>query len=76
MTLLFRFDAAGLITAIHADARSTMVGKDMVMQPWACSTANYQLRHGMLVPMRGEVGAAGRSYFVGDLTSLNYEFSP
>jgi len=75
VTLLFRFDEAGLITAIHADARGAGVGKDMVMLPWNCSMSNYQLRHGMLVPMRGEVGKGGRSYFVGHLTSLDYQFS-
>lgn len=80
LTLLFRFDEAGLITSVHADARGSGVGKDMVMLPWDCSVSNYQLRHGMMVPTRG--GAAwlrpeGRKpYFVGDLTSLVYEFSP
>ena len=80
LTLLFRFDDAGLITSVHADARGSGVGKDMVMLPWECSVSNYQLRDGMMVPTRG--GAAvlrpegRRPYFVGDLTSLVYEFSP
>ena len=80
LTLLFRFDDAGLITSVHADARGSGVGKDMVMRPWECSVSNYQLRDGMMVPTRG--GAAvlrpegRRPYFVGDLTSLVYEFSP
>jgi len=76
LTLLFRFDDAGLITSVHADARGAGVGKDMVMLPWDCSISNYQLRHGMRVPTRGEVAKGGKSYFVGDLTSLVYEFSP
>lgn len=76
LTLLFRFDEAGLITAVHADARGSGVGKDMVMLPWDCSMSNYQLRHGMMVPTRGEVAKGGKSYFVGDLTSLVYEFAP
>ena len=80
LTLLFRFDEAGLITSVHADARGAVVGKDMVMLPWECSVSNYQLRDGMMVPTRG--GAAWlrpegrRPYFVGDLTSLVYEFAP
>ena len=82
LTLLFRFDEAGLATSVHADARGAGVGKDMVMAmlPWECSASNYQLRDGMMVPTRG--GAAwlrpeGRKpYFVGDLTSLVYEFAP
>jgi hypothetical protein len=75
LTLLFRFDDAGLISAIHADARGAGVGKDMVMLPWDCSLSNYELRHGMLVPTRGEVAKGGKSYFVGDLTSLVWAFS-
>ena len=74
--LLFRFDDAGLITAIHADARGSGVGKDMVMLPWDCTISNYQRRDGVMVPTRGAVGKGGKSYFVGDLTSLVYEFSP
>ncbi|MEO8484314.1 MAG: DUF6544 family protein [Acidobacteriota bacterium] len=80
LTLLFRFDDAGLISSVHADARGSGVGKDMVMLPWDCTVSNYQLRHGMMVPTRG--GAAwmrpeGRKpYFIGNLTSLAYEFAP
>jgi hypothetical protein len=76
LTLLFGFDEAGLITSVHADARGSGVGKDMVMLPWDCSLSNYELRHGMLVPTRGEVAKGGKSYFIGDLTSLAYEFVP
>ncbi len=80
LTLLFRFDDAGLITSVHADARGSGVGKDMVMLPWECSVSNYQLRDGMMVPTRGEAAWLRpewqKSYFVGDLTSLAYEFAP
>ena len=75
LTLLFRFDDAGLITSVHADERGSGVGKDMVMLPWDCSVSNYQLRHGMMVPTRGEAIKGGKSYFVGELTSLVYEFA-
>jgi hypothetical protein len=82
LTLLFRFDDVGLITSVHADARGAGVGKDMVMVmlPWECTVSNYQLRDGMMVPTRG--GAAWlrpegrRPYFVGDLTSIVFEFAP
>ena len=76
LTLLFRFDDAGLITSVHADARGSGVGKDMVMLSWDCTLSNYQLRDGMMVPTRGEVAKGGKSYFVGDITLLVYEFSP
>lgn len=82
LTLLFRFDDAGLMTSVHADARGASEGKDgvMVMLPWECSVSSYQLRDGMLVPTRGEaawITANGRRpYFIGDLISLAYEFAP
>ncbi len=75
VTLLFGFDDAGLITSVHADARGAVVGKEMVMLPWDCTVSNYQLRCSMLVPTCGGVGKGGKPYFVGDLTSLVYEFS-
>lgn len=46
------------------------------MLPWDCSVSNYQLLHGMMVPTRGRVATGGKPYFVGDLTSLVYEFAP
>ncbi|MEO6018373.1 MAG: DUF6544 family protein [Polaromonas sp.] len=80
LTLLFRFDDDGLITSVHADARGAGVGKDMVMLPWECAMADYQMRDGMRVPTRGEaawITPQGRKpYFVGALTSLTYEFAP
>jgi len=82
LTLLFRFDTAGLMTSVHADARSFSVGKDgvMVMLPWECSVSDYGLRDGMMVPAKGEAAwmrPEGRKpYFVGSLTSMAYEFAP
>ena len=80
LRLLFRFDAAGLIESVHADARGAGVGKDMVMLPWDCAVSDYQRRDGMMVPTRGEAAwlrpAGRRPYFFGRLTSLVYEFSP
>ena len=82
VTLLFRFDGAGLITSVHADARGAIVGKDgvMVMLPWDCSVSSYQWRDGMMVPTTGEAAwlrPEGRKpYFIGTLTSLAYEFAP
>ena len=71
--------STGLITSVHADARGAGVGKDTVMLPWECSVSNYQLRDGMMVPGHGEAAwlrPEGRKpYFVGNLTSLVYEFS-
>ncbi len=79
LSLLFRFDEAGLIASVHADARGAGVGKDMVMLPWDCSVSQYQWRHAMLVPTRGVaawVRPNGRKpYFIGNLKSLAYTFA-
>lgn len=80
LTLLFRFTEAGLIDSFRAEARGAGVGKDMVMLPWEGSWSNYQMRNGMMLPLTGEVGwilpQGRKSYFVGNVTSLHYEFAP
>jgi hypothetical protein len=80
LTLLFRFNDAGLIGSFRAEARGAMVGKEMVMVPWEGSWSNYQMRDGMTVPLTGEVAwvqPKGRKpYFLGTVTSLRYKFSP
>lgn len=80
LTLLFRFNDAGLIGSFRAEARGAMVGKEMSMLPWEGSWSNYQTRDGMTVPFTGEVAwvrPQGRKpYFLGTVTSLTYEFSP
>ncbi len=82
LTLLFRFNDAGLIASVHAEARGAGVGEDgvMVMLPWDCGLSNYKQQDGMLVPMAGEaawVRPAGRkAYFVGQIKTLSYEFLP
>ena len=80
LTLLFRFNDTGLIDSFRAEARGAMVGKEMVMVPWEGSWSNYQTRDGMTVPFTGEVAwvrpEGRKSYFLGTVTSLTYEFSP
>ena len=82
LTLLVRFDDAGLITSVRADARGAGVGKDgvMVMLPWDCRFSDYRPQDGMLVPMVGEAAwlrPEGRKpYFVGKVKDLGYEFLP
>lgn len=80
LTLLFRFNDAGLIGSFRAEARSATVGKEMVMLPWEGSWSNYQMRDGMIIPFTGEVAwmrPDGRKpYFRGTVTSLTYEFAP
>jgi|SRR5450756_2494557 hypothetical protein len=80
LTLLFRFNEAGLIDSFRAEARGAGVGRGMVMLPWEGSWSNYHMRNGMMLPLTGEVGwmrSEGRkSYFVGNVTSLRYDFAP
>ena len=80
LTLLFRFDDAGLIESFRAEARGGMVGKAMVQVPWEGRFSNHQPRDGMLVPLAGEVAwmrPQGRKvYFKGAVTQLSYEFAP
>ena len=80
LTLLFRFNDAGLIEAFRSEARGGMVGDKMVMAPWEGRWSNYQWRSGVQVPLTGEVAwvrpEGRRPYFVGTVTSLSFEFSP
>jgi hypothetical protein len=82
LTLLFRFNDAGLIASVRAEARGAGVGKDgaMLMLPWDCGLSDYQPQDGMLIPMAGEaawVRPEGRkAYFVGQVQKLRYEFLP
>jgi hypothetical protein len=80
LTLLFRFNADGLIDSFRAEARGATMGKETVMLPWEGKWSNYQMRDGMTVPFTGEVAwvhpEGPRSYFVGSVTSLDYEYLP
>ena len=82
LTLLFRFNDAGLIASVRAESRGAGAGKDgvMVMLPWDCALSDYQPQGGMLIPMTGEaawVRPEGRKvYFVGRVKKLSYELLP
>lgn len=56
LTLLFRFNDAGLIASVRAEARGASVGKDgaILMLPWECGLSDYQPQDDMLIPMVGE----------------------
>jgi hypothetical protein len=78
LTLLFRFNHAGLIDSVRAEARGATVGDKVIMMPWECSLSGYEVRDGMTVPITGEaswVRPEGRKpYFRGTITSLTYDF--
>ena len=77
LTLLFRFNDAGLIDSFRAEARGATVGKDVIMLPWEGHWSNYQTQGGMTVPLTGEVAwikPEGRKpYFIGSVTALKYD---
>jgi hypothetical protein len=79
LTLLFRFNEAGLIGSFRAEARGAKVDGKLVMAPWEGSWSNYQLHGGMQVPCTGEVAwmrPEGRKpYFVGTVSSVAFEFA-
>ena len=79
LTLLFRFNDAGLIDSVRAEARGATVGDQVVMMPWECSVKGYAVRDGMMVPLTGEAAwmrSEGRhAYFHGTIRRLTYEFA-
>jgi hypothetical protein len=79
LTLLFRFNDAGLIDSVRAEERGSMVGDKLVMMPWECRLSDYQVRDGMTVPLTGEAAwispEGPKPYFRGTITSLSYEFA-
>jgi hypothetical protein len=78
LTLLFRFDEAGLIASVRAEARGRTVGREVIPTPWEGRWRDYELRDGMRVPLEGEVAwilpEGPKPYWRGRITSLSYEF--
>lgn len=78
LTLLFRFDEAGLIASALAEARARTVGGKAIPTPWEGRWKNYETRDGMRVPLEGEVAwilpEGPKPYWRGRITKLSYEF--
>lgn len=78
-TLLFRFNAEGLIDSVRAEARGRMKGNQLEFAPWEGRFWNYALRDGMQVPLEAEVAwmlaGGAKPYWRGKITKLNYEFA-
>ncbi|MFP8778898.1 DUF6920 family protein [Hydrogenophaga sp. RWCD_12] len=79
LTLLFRFDDAGMVRSVLAQARGRMVGQEIKMAPWEGTWSNHQRIDGMTVPLTGEVAwllpEGRKTYWRGTVTSLAYEWS-
>jgi hypothetical protein len=80
VTLLFRFNADGLIDSLRAEARGALIDGVNVPTPWEGRWSRYELRDGMRVPIEGEVAwmlpAGPWPYWRGRITSIAYEFAP
>ena len=79
-TLLFRFDADGLIASFHADARGRgIIAGVATSAPWEGRYEDYAERGGMRVPLVGEVAwelpEGRKSYFKGRVTRIDHEFA-
>jgi hypothetical protein len=79
VTLLFRFNDAGLIDSMRAEARGRVVGKHVTMAPWEGRWSDYRMHEGMLLPFDGEVAwmmpDGRRTYWRGSVASLVLEFA-
>lgn len=79
-TLLCRFNQAGLIESVRAEARGRAVKGAVVPTPWEGRWWHYDLRDGMRIPLEGEAAwllpEGPKPYWRGRITSVSYEFAP
>ena len=79
-SVVFQFDAEGLITSMRAEARCyRVVGDKSTFMPWVGNFREYSVHNGMRIPLEAEVGwehpEGLRLYFIGKTTKINYEFA-
>jgi hypothetical protein len=76
-TLLFTFNAQGLIDRVRAEARGRTVNGTTIPTPWGGHFWNYEKREHMLVPLDGEVSwllpEGPKPYWRGHLAGILYE---
>ena len=79
LTLLFRFNADGLIDTVRAEARERVVDGKTVTAPWQGRYWRYAVHGGMRVPQEGEVAwllpEGEKPYWRGRTVSSSYEFA-
>jgi hypothetical protein len=80
VSLDFRFDEAGLIASIRAEARARTVNGGLLFAPWIGRFWDYELRDGMRIPLSGEVAwqlpdGSLLPYWRGRITNITYEFA-
>jgi hypothetical protein len=79
VSLVFDFDASGLICAVRATGRYRALNGKMIQTPWEARFSEYEERSGILIPIQGEAAwilPEGRApYWRGRLTDILYKFS-
>ncbi len=79
LTLLFRFNAEGLIDTVRAEARGRVVDGKTVTAPWQGRYWRYAMKAGMRVPEEGEVAwllpEGEKPYWRGRTLTSSYEFA-
>ena len=79
LTMLFRFNEEGLIESVRAGARGRMSGGAVIPTPWEGRWSRYELRHGIRIPVEGEVmwvlPGGPKPYWRGRITKIRYEFA-
>jgi len=77
--LLFRFNAAGLIDSVRAEARGRMSGTTTQHLPWEGRFWHHTTSDGLGVPLEGEVAwihpTGAKPYWRGRITQLDYAFA-
>jgi hypothetical protein len=77
VSLVFTFDADGMVERISSTERSALLNGVMVPMPWEVRLSNYHLHDGMRVPQEGEVAwltPTGRwPYWRGKIEKLDYD---
>jgi hypothetical protein len=75
--LLFHFDSRGLISSVYSEGRYREADGVMIAMPWEGVFWDYEMRHGMLIPLQGEVrwlmpdGPA--AYWRGRIERIHYD---
>ncbi len=80
VSLLFHFNADGLIERVSSDSRPRTVGKNTVNTPWVVTVGDYQKYDGMLVPTTGEAAwvlpSGHYPYWRGRITHIEFDWAP
>jgi hypothetical protein len=80
VSLEFHFNGDGLVDTLRAETRARIVNGEVTHSPWQVRVWGYERRHGMLVPMEGEVAwelpERLLPYWRGRITHINFELAP